>query len=111
FQVYDGSESGEKLYNSLTVIGKAIPPDNKPSDVAAKEAALTGLTRWPVTISYFDKASTTGEQTPVYAITFQLYENGVAPKLVVDYRDFSGSGRPTQLHFNDAKPRKKTGRC
>jgi hypothetical protein len=104
FQVYDGSESGEKIYNSLTVIGKAIPPDNKPSDVAAKEAALAGLTRWPVTISYFDKASTTGEQTPVYAITFELYENGVSRNLMLDYGDFSVSGELTQIEFKDAKP-------
>jgi len=105
FQVYDGSESGEKLYNSLTVIGKVIPPENKPSDAAAKETALAGLMRWPVTISYFDKASsTTGEQTPVYAIAFELYENGVSRNLLLDYGDFSVSGELTQIDFKDAKP-------
>ena len=31
FPVYDGSETGEKLYNTLTVIGKAIrPARNRP---------------------------------------------------------------------------------
>src|SRR5512135_1976596 len=36
FPVYDGSESGDKLYNTLTVIGRAIASDEKaPSDAAA----------------------------------------------------------------------------
>ena len=30
FPVYDGSDNGQKLYNTLTVIGKAIPPGAKP---------------------------------------------------------------------------------
>ena len=54
--VYDGSETGEKLYNTFTLIGKAIPPGAKPpSDAAANVPALDKLMRWPVTISYFDK--------------------------------------------------------
>ena len=28
FPVYDGSENGEKVYNTLTVIGRAIAPDD-----------------------------------------------------------------------------------
>ena len=32
FPVYDGSETGEKLYNTLTVIGAPIPPGSKPPD-------------------------------------------------------------------------------
>ena len=73
FPVFDGSENGQKIYNTLTVIGAKIAPDQrKPDDVAADQQALAGMARWPVTISYFDKdkASKTGEQTPVYAIGF-----------------------------------------
>ncbi len=56
FPVYDGSETGEKLYNTLTVIGKAIAPGAKPpDDAAAKIPELAKLTRWPVTISYFEQ--------------------------------------------------------
>ena len=33
--VYDGSESGEKIYQSLSVIGKRIDPDKKAEDAAA----------------------------------------------------------------------------
>src|SRR5882757_8881788 len=55
-QVYDGSESGEKIYQSLSVIGHRIDPDKKPEDAGAGKDELAGLARWPVTISYFDKA-------------------------------------------------------
>ena len=58
FPVYDGSESGEKLYNTLTVIGRPIAPGDKPpNDAAAKIPELAKLKRWPVTISYFEQQS------------------------------------------------------
>jgi hypothetical protein len=103
--LYDGSESGEKLYSTLTVIGQPIPPDQrKPDDAAAGQAALDGLKRWPVTISYFDRSKTGGEQTPVYSIKFELYENGLSRALVLDYGDFAISGTMTTLEMRDTKP-------
>jgi hypothetical protein len=109
FPVYDGSESGEKLYNTLTVIGRAIPPGAQtPDDAAAQVPALAKLTRWPVTISYFNHESAqkeqTGEQTPVYAIAFELYENGISRKLTLDYTDFTISGKMTSLEMKKEKP-------
>jgi EipB-like len=109
FPVYDGSESGEKLYNTLTVIGRPIAPGAKPpNDAAAKIPELAKLTRWPVTISYFELQSAevqqTGEQTPVYAISFELYENGISRALVLDYSDFSIKGEMTSLELKKPKP-------
>jgi len=107
--VYDGSETGEKLYNTLTVIGRPIPPGEKaPNDAAAKIPELAKLTRWPVTISYFDKTDEktehTGEQTPAYSIGFELYENGISRSLVLDYTDFTISGEMTSLELKKPKP-------
>ena len=63
FPVYDGSETGEKLYNTLTVIGRPIAPGEKPpADAAAKIPELAKLTRWPVTISYFEKQDEKAER-------------------------------------------------
>ena len=109
FPVYDGSESGDKLYNTLTVIGRAIAPGAKPPDDAgAKIPALAKLARWPVTISYFEQESEkkqqTGEQTPVYSIGFELYENGVSRALVLDYPDFTISGKMTSLEMKKETP-------
>jgi hypothetical protein len=103
--VYDGSEKGEKIYNTLTVIGHVIAPNERvPTDAAAGKEALAGLKRWPVTVSYFDQASKSGEQAPVYAIKFELYENGISRALVLDYNDFAISGELTSLEVRDTKP-------
>ncbi|MGH6683455.1 MAG: cell envelope integrity EipB family protein [Pseudolabrys sp.] len=109
FPVYDGSETGEKLYSTLTVIGKAIAPGAKPpDDAAAKIPELAKLTRWPVTISYFDQqdeaAARTGEQTPVYSISFELYENGISRALILGYADFTIKGEMTSLEMKKEKP-------
>jgi hypothetical protein len=105
FPVYDGSEKGEKIYNTLTVIGRVIPPNEKiPTDAAAGQQALAGLNRWPVTVSYFDRSGGSGEQTPVYAITFELYENGISRALLLDYNDFAISGELKSLEIRDVKP-------
>jgi hypothetical protein len=104
--VYDGSENGQKVYDTTTIIGKPIPPDQrKPDDAAAAQAAvLAAMHRWPVTISYFDHAAAQGEQTPVYAIGFELYENGISRALSLDYNDFVLSGQMSTLEIKEAAP-------
>jgi hypothetical protein len=109
FPVYDGSETGEKLYNTLTIIGRAIEPGQKPvSDAGSKIPELATLKRWPVTISYFEqkdeKTEQSGEQTPVYAITFELYANGVSRALILDYNDFTITGDLSSLEMKKVKP-------
>jgi hypothetical protein len=106
--VYDGSESGEKIYQSLSVIGHRIEPDKKIDDAAADKDSLAGLARWPVTISYFDKHDKKadgqlGEQTPVYAISFEMYENGISRALRLDYGDFVIDGKMSSLEVKKAK--------
>lgn len=105
--VYDGSDTGEKIYDTLAVIGKPIAPaEHKPTDALASQSEFAALTRWPVTISYFDRAAAEkgGEQTPIYAITFELYENGVSRALLLDYGDFVLSGEMTSIEMKSAKP-------
>ncbi|MGA9947842.1 MAG: cell envelope integrity EipB family protein [Xanthobacteraceae bacterium] len=107
FPVYDGSETGEKVFNTLTVIGQKLAPDQrKHDDAAAGELKLASVPRWPVTISYFErkKADNTSEQTPAYSIGFELYENGISRALTLDYNDFIVTGKLTSLEIKDAKP-------
>jgi hypothetical protein len=106
--VYDGSDNGEKVYNTLSVIGQPIPGDRAPSepDPATTSDALKSLTRWPVTVSYFDHDAkpTDGEQTPVYSMSFELYENGVSRALVLDYNDFVIAGSLGKFDVKDSTP-------
>ncbi|MGT2500906.1 EipB family protein [Bradyrhizobium guangxiense] len=72
--VYDGSDDGQKVYNTLTVIGQPIPADRATSsDPTTSDEHMKSLKRWPVTVSYFDRDAQQkeGEQTPVYAMSFE----------------------------------------
>jgi EipB-like len=105
FPVFDGSETGEKVYNTLTVIGHEIAADQKvPTDAAAGQQVLAGMKRWPVTVSYFDRNARAGEQLPVYSIGFELYENGISRALMLDYNDFSIAGELKTLEIKSSKP-------
>ncbi|HEY2531851.1 MAG TPA: cell envelope integrity EipB family protein [Xanthobacteraceae bacterium] len=107
FPVYDGSETGDKVFNTLTVIGKKLEPnERRHDDAAADEPKLAAVPRWPVTISYFEKGkdADTGEQTPIYAIGFELYDNGISRALTLDYNDFVVTGKLTSLEIKKAKP-------
>jgi hypothetical protein len=104
FPVFDGSENGQKVFDTLTVIGHPIPPDEKkPTDASAAYPALAGMTRWPVRISYFDRSTEGGEHTPVYSIGFEMYENGISRSLSLDYGDFVVGGEMSQLELKEAK--------
>ena len=106
--VYDGSDNGEKVYNTLSVIGQPIPGDRTTAnpDPSTSSDAMKPLTRWPVTVSYYDRDAKAkdGEQTPVYAMSFELYENGVSRALVLDYNDFVISGAMGKFDVKDSKP-------
>jgi hypothetical protein len=106
--VYDGSDNGEKVYNTLSVIGQPIAGDRTPTspDPSTSSEAMKSLTRWPVTVSYYDRTARArdGEQTPVYAMSFELYENGVSRALVLDYNDFVISGAMGKFDVKDSKP-------
>src|SRR5262249_41788254 len=100
--IYDGSEKGEKVFNTLTVIGHAIAPDQRvPTDAAGRNPAFAGLRRWPVTVSYFDQAAKPGDLAPAYSISFELYENGVSRALLLDYNDFAITGELTAVEVRD----------
>src|SRR6476646_7754346 len=71
--VYDGSEGGEKIFNTLTVIGREIAAGERPpTDAASGNPELMAMKRWPVTVSYFDRTGKSGEQVPDYSISFEL---------------------------------------
>ena len=106
--VYDGSDNGEKVYSTLSVIGQPIPGDRSIAspDPSTANDQMKVLTRWPVTVSYYDRDARArdGEQTPVYAMSFELFENGVSRALVLDYNDFVISGALGKFDVKDSKP-------
>jgi EipB-like len=93
-RVYDGSDTGAKIYATMAVIGKEA---SKPSDDAETAAELKGVRRWPVVVSYFDEASK--DSAPEYTLSFDLYENGVSGSLKLDYGTFALRARLRKLEI------------
>lgn len=103
--LFDGSETGEKVFDTFILIGKPI--HGEVADAGAKIPELGGMTRWPVTISYFDRPSGPKKQTdrtPAYVMNFELYENGISRALVLDHNDFSVRGDLMSLQIKKEKP-------
>lgn len=94
--IYDGSETGRKVYATTTVIGSRREPagdTGKPGD-----DVLGGLASWTVTIGYFDTEE--GEATtPSYEFTYDLFENGVSREITLDYGDFTLVGELSSIDF------------
>uniref|UniRef100_UPI003BAC3BCD cell envelope integrity EipB family protein n=1 Tax=Stappia sp. TaxID=1870903 RepID=UPI003BAC3BCD len=108
--VFDGSEEGDKVYETTSVIGKPreVADDGRPeadTDTPEAVAAIGELPFWPVTISYFEEESDkSGEGLPIYQLSFLLYPNGVNRRLVLDYGSFALNGRLTDLQVLDPVP-------
>ena len=110
-KVFDGSDDGKKVYDTTTVIGRPMttqahppppargPPPPTPADDAgaAHILAMDAMTRWPVSISYFEEGRKDGG--PAYTLGFELYENGVSRALRFDYGDFVLGGEMTSLEL------------
>ncbi len=94
-KVFDGSETGEKVYDTTTVIGRPIA--SPPTEPAARIPALETMRRWPVSIAYFEGARQ--DSGPSYTLSFDLYENGISRALKLDYGDFVLSGEMSSLEI------------
>jgi hypothetical protein len=107
-RVFDGSPDGRKVYQTLSVIGGVRMGDAE-VEAAARVPALSGLKRFPVTVSYFDKEKEkeSGEQTPAYTLAFELYENGVSRALRLDYGNFALKGELKSIEFFNPAPCEK----
>jgi hypothetical protein len=81
-------------------VGKQKPAGSNARDSAnSAAAALKGSGSWPMTVSYY--ALEGSSETPEYQVSFDMYENGVATGLVLDYGDFALSGKLADLKLLD----------
>ena len=102
-KIFDGSDDGRTVYETLSVIGARIEPGKVDGlEEPAKQDGLAKLARWPVTMSYFKPGRK--DETPVYVLGFDVYENGVSRALRLDYGDFALKGEMTRLELLPEKP-------
>jgi len=99
--VYDGSDTGRKTYTTTTVIGARRDPAHEQGKVG--DDVLGSLASWPITVGYFDVE---GEEpdTPAYEFSYDLFENGVSRRIVLDYGDFTLTGDLSGIEFFATEP-------
>jgi len=90
-RVYDGSDDGKKVFETLSLIGNRIETGaGEGVEEPARQEALAKMPRWPMTISYFEEGK--ADREPAYTISFELYENGIARALKINYGEFALKG-------------------
>ncbi|HTV68849.1 MAG TPA: cell envelope integrity EipB family protein [Rhizobiaceae bacterium] len=105
--LFDGSEDANEVMTTTIVVGKPVAPAGNDPELP-KLQSLSKDRFWPVDIAYFgkpDDETEPGEELPQYRISFKLHENGLTRDLVMDYGDFSMTGKLVDLSlFEPAKP-------
>jgi hypothetical protein len=93
--LYDGSDKGEKVYQTSAWIGLG----NAAGKADGWPAGLQKLRSWPVSIAYFDPGSESKDALPAYELSFSIFENGVSTDMNIDYGDFAVRGQLKELTF------------
>src|SRR5262245_13738502 len=99
--LYDGSEKGEKVYDTVSIIGRLRPAGaNRELPRVKSIEGLDGLEAWPVSIGYFEPGSDSADAVPVYELSFLFFENGVSRNLFIDYGEFAMRGDLKEITFH-----------
>jgi hypothetical protein len=100
--LYDGSEKGEKVYDTVAALGRVqAPGSNAKLPEVASADRLNALRAWPVSIAYYETRSDGLDALPIYEISFLMFENGVSRKLRIDYGEFALEGELTKITFHE----------
>ena len=100
--MFDGSDDADKVMTTTVIIGKKEKPSRNDPELAALNA-MRDQSYWPVSIAYFDLSKEDGEETPDYAISFKLHENGFTRDLEMSYGEFTIKARLVGLDVLDTK--------
>src|SRR5262245_22422688 len=101
-ELYDGSEKGEKVYDTVAAIGRIqAPGGNRKLPLVKNAERLDELKGWPVSIAYFEPGAGEQDAVPVYELSFLMFENGVSRKLYIDYGEFALQGELTSIAFHE----------
>ncbi|MEZ5811474.1 MAG: cell envelope integrity EipB family protein [Rhizobiaceae bacterium] len=100
--IFDGSDGADQVMTTTVIVGKPDADDKSDPEKSAL-GTMGGQKYWPVTIAYFDPEASGGEELPVYRISFKLYANGITRSILMDYGDFSMTGKLVDLSVFDKK--------
>lgn len=103
--LFDGSESGDKIYSTSTAIGRQSKDGRGPVLSLAKGVAgLDRVPSWPISVSYFPTAPGQGDTVPLYEMSYRFHDNGVTSSLRINHGDFAIRGELKELVYLEASP-------
>lgn len=103
--LYDGSETGDKVYATSTAIGRQTKPGSGAVVSLAKGVAdLDRVPSWPISVSYFPAGQTQGDAIPLYEMSYRFHDNGVTSSLRINHGDFAIVGELKELTYFEASP-------
>ena len=85
--LFDGADEDNRVFDTVVTIGAR----KEGGDGQALTATLSALPHWPMSMSFFEREK--GDGIPVQTMRFTVFENGVISSIVIDFGDFSLSGK------------------
>lgn len=99
--LFDGSESGDKIFSTSTAIGRE---SKGPVVSLAKGTNLDQVPSWPISVSYFPTTPEPGDTLPLYEMSYRFHDNGVTSSLRINHGDFAIRGELKELTYFEASP-------
>jgi len=103
--LFDGSETGEKIYATSTAIGRQVKPGTTSFLSLAKGVEkLDQVPSWPISVSYFAATKAQADMVPLYEMSYRFHENGVTSSLKINHGDFAINGELRELSYFEPSP-------
>jgi hypothetical protein len=101
--LFDGSETGDKVYSTSTAIGRQMKPGATLS-LAKGVSDLDRVPSWPISVSYFATTKDLGDAVPLYEMSYRFHDNGVTSSLRINHGDFAIKGELKELTYFEPSP-------
>lgn len=103
--LFDGSETGDKIYVTSTAIGRRIKEgQGTPIALAKGGDALDDIPSWPIQVSYYSPDAGKADAVPLYEMSYRFHENGVTSSLRINHGEFAIRGELKELTYFEASP-------
>ncbi len=103
--LFDGSETGDKVYVTSTAIGGQVKEgQGTPIALAKGGDALDDIPSWPVLVSYYSPDSGKADAVPLYEMSYRFHENGVTSSLRINHGEFAIKGELKELTYFEPSP-------
>ncbi|GLR46225.1 ATP-binding protein [Mesorhizobium amorphae] len=101
-RLFDGAGDADKAMTTSVLIGKKAEAEKNDPEAPVLDK-LEKDSAWPIEVAYFDDSMEGGDELPQTIINFKLHDSGITRDVVVDYSNYSLSGKLVKLELLDMK--------